>query len=401
MDYMMLGMGQNDWQMRKSLNAPDRFVIASAPARVNLLGEHTDYTGGYVLPLAIGFFTQVQLVSNSRSYALESDRFVERRTFPTGETPAPIGNWTDYPVGVLRELQLLGIDVPPFTLRLSGDVPLGAGLSSSASVEVATCIALLKWAGTTLSVKEIALLCQRAENRFVGSPCGIMDQAVITAALKGRALLIHTRDLRLEPVPLDAGALSNCRIVICNSEIKHSVAMGDYGLRRKEVEDGQAVIASQFGASDLAAVSLDQLELVRARLTERSYRRCRHIITENARVLSARSAMIDGDAVRLGGLMLQGHVSQRDDFECSCVEVDHLVETAIAFPGCHGARLTGGGFGGCTVNLVEIDAITNFQHQILLSYRQRFGIDAHIWVSEAVDGAVLRSRFQAAPGGTN
>jgi galactokinase len=367
-----------------------------APARVNLLGEHTDYTGGLVLPMAIPFYTEasieVRAEAQGAKYEFHSEQFASEPTLARLTEDAGVtasGMWSDYPMGVLVELRKSGIDVPAFSLTLKGNVPFGAGLSSSASVEVASCMAMLAAAGASLSTAEIALLCQRAENQFVGSPCGIMDQFVITAAKAGHALLVDTRTLETELIPMNGGALANTSIVVCNSMVKHSIAEGGYGDRRREVEAGERVLREAFpGLRDLGAATVEQLAACRDSMSDEEFRRCRHIITENARVRAAREVMLAGDPAGLGELMLKAHASQRDDFACSCDEVDFLVESAVQLRGCFGARLTGGGFGGCTVNLVERAQAAAFSQALTAAYKQAFGIQPEAYVCEAVDGAV-------------
>lgn len=362
----------------------------TAPARINLLGEHTDYTGGLVLPFAIPFYTHARIERTQRStYRFTTDLFPESRELKADDRSPRIREWSDYPVGVLRELQKQSIDLPGFALHLSGNVPFGAGLSSSASVEVASCLAMLGLAQKSLPEKEIALLCQRAENHYVQSPCGIMDQFVITAARAGYALLLHTRDLTYELIPLNLGALEATNFIICNSMVKHSVAHGEYGNRRRQLEEGQTAILKKFPhLRDLGDANLAHVEAAEAGLSAESFRRCRHIVSENERVRKAREAMLVGDSRELGTLMTAGHVSERDDFECSCEEVDFLAATAITLPGCFGARLTGGGFGGCTVNLVSRENVENFTVSLAAAYKSRYGIEAHIYHGEPVDGAL-------------
>ena len=369
---------------------PATFV---APARVNLLGEHTDYTGGYVLPMAIPFYTRATLTpSSSSGYQFGSDLFPELRELPRDDRSAPIGNWSDYPVGVLRQFQLAGLDLAPFRLHLSGNVPFAAGLSSSASVEVATAYALLSIAGHPMPLEDVAVLCRAAENDYVGSPCGIMDQFAITAARAGHALLLNTRTLKYDHLPLNRGELSNTQIVVCNSMVKHSVADGEYGVRHREVTEGQAILLQHFPAlRDLGDATLQQLEAVRSAMSPESYLRCRHIISDNARVLKARDAMFAGDPVALGERMSEGHVSERDDFACSCEEIDFLVNTAAVLPGCYGSRLTGGGFGGCTVSLVQRDASAAFSSALAAAYSSAFNIAPEIYLCDPVDGAALRN----------
>jgi galactokinase len=364
-----------------------------APARVNLLGEHTDYTGGLVLPMAIPFYTHAAITPNAAgTYRFGSAIFSNTREMGRDDRSPRIDDWSDYPVGVLRQLQKRGIEPAPFDMRLSGNVPFAAGVSSSASMEVATAYALLAAAKAILSLEEVAVLCRAAENEYVDSPCGIMDQFSIVAAKAGHALLLNTRTLQYDHLPMNRGALSETQIVVCNSMVKHSVASGEYGVRHREVLEGQAILMAQFPAlRDLGDATLVQLESARSAMSHESYLRCRHIISDNARVLGAKDAMFTGDPKALGQLMLEGHASERDDFACSCEEIDFLVETAAALSGCHGSRLTGGGFGGCTVSLVERTQTAAFSTALTDSYQKRFGIAAEIYICEAVDGAALRN----------
>jgi galactokinase len=350
-----------------------------------------------VLPMAVPFYTTAHIAANGEAQNIfRSAQFEGVYAEPVGSSMERRRAWSDYPVGVLRQLQVLGIAPPAFLLELNGDVPLGAGLSSSASVEVASCLAMLALSRKALPANELALLCQRAENDFVGSPCGIMDQFVITAARAGHALLISTRNLKFEHVPMQTGGLREVSIVICNSRVKHSIAAGAYGERRQQVEAGQAVLRMHFsGLRDLGEATPEQLQACKQAMTRESFKRCRHIITENARVRRARETMLAGDPLALGALMVEAHVSERDDFECSCDEIDFLVETAIGLRGCVGARLTGGGFGGCTVNLVTREAVDGFCETLKDAYRARFAVSAETYVCEAVDGALAEMYKQA------
>lgn len=360
-----------------------------APARINLLGEHTDYTGGFVLPMAIQYATRATISARPEGgYSFTSSRFTEALTFPDQTVPASRGLWSDYPAGVLVMLQQAGIQPPPFNLALDGNVPLGSGLSSSASVEVASAVAMLAHSGRTLPARDLALLCQRAENDYVHSPCGIMDQFVVTAAQRDHAMMLDTRDLTFELLPL----FPHARIVVVNSMVKHSVATGEYGVRRREVEEGQAAIAAAYPtARQLRDATIAQLETTRNAMSPEAFLRCRHIISENVRVSAAREAMRAGDAAAFGKLLLEAHASMRDDFAASCEEVDFLVAEAAKLPGCFGARMTGGGFGGCTVNLVAEDQVEAFQQQLRSAYQSRYHIEAETFVATAVDGALLRN----------
>lgn len=363
----------------------------AAPGRVNLIGEHTDYTGGFVLPMAIDFETVARISPRAdRMLHLRSESFGDAPTYSLDDFPAyGRRHWSDYPAGVVKMLREAGVDVEGFDLVLSSNVPLGAGLSSSASVEVATAIAVLQRAGAMLPAAEIALLCQRAENQFVGGSCGIMDQFISVNGRRGHALMLDCRSLEFELLPLPASV----SIVICNSMVKHEVAHGEYGDRRGEVEEGQAAIhAMRPEITLLRDATLADLEAARGTMSDAAFHRCRHIITENARVLKARPALESGDLRTFGELMIEAHASFRDDFAASCAEVDALVEMALTLPGCFGARITGGGFGGCTVNVVARDRAEGFREALVAGYQERFGITAECYISGAADGALARLR---------
>lgn len=372
----------------------------SAPARVNLLGEHTDYTGGLVLPMAIPFQTVAIIEPRADGqHSFASASYPSTRTFATSERSEGTGDWSDYAVGVLRMLQDAGVEPPAFSLTLDGNVPLGAGLSSSASVEVASGVAMLALSKRAMEMKEFALLCQRAENEYVHSPCGIMDQFVITAAKKDHALLINTRSLEYEHIPLQQGGLSGTRVVVCNSMVKHSVATGGYGDRRKELEVGQKVLLERFPhLRDLGDANMEQLAASELDMPRESYLRCRHVVTENQRVRDAVDAMRAGDPEKLGKLMVEAHASMSGDFASSCEEIDFLVETAVKLTGCYGARITGGGFGGCTVNLVRDEDADAFVRELEKAYKERFDVAAQSYVCEAVDGAFLANGLDEAAG---
>ena len=352
------------------------------------------------MPFAIPFSTRATLTTGADgAYTFTSEIFSTPRSMPADDRTGRIDDWSDYPVGVLRELQALGIRPPPFHLAFTSDVPLASGLSSSAAIEVSTAIALLAHSDSTLTGEGIAMLCQRAENRYVDSPCGIMDQFVVTNAKRDRALLLNTRDLTYSLLPMNQGALAGCVIVVANSGVRHSVATGEYGSRRRELEAGQNVLRERFPhLRDLGDATIDQLAACEHAMSAESVLRCRHVISENARVLQARDAMLAGDPEALGQVMTEAHISQRDDFECSIEEIDFLVDTALALPGCFGARLTGGGFGGCTVNLVDAAAADAFSAHLKRAFQAQFRLDAETYVCSAVDGAVALAANDASSG---
>ena len=362
----------------------------TAPARVNLIGEHTDYTGGLVMPMAIGFRTIATISPRCDGRGVfYSANFDEERSIDLASlSNTPSGHWSDYPAGVVWSLRKEGIAVGGFNMGLSGNVPPGAGLSSSASIEVAATIALLALEKKTLPLKTVATLCRRAENEYVGAMSGIMDQFIVAGGVAHRAMMLDCRSLEYELLPLPEDE----RIVICNSMVRHSHASGGYGDRREEVEAGQAAIRSELGIDLLRDATITDLEACRDKMSEASFARCRHIITENARVLEARKSLLAGDLVRFGKLMFEAHASMRDDFAASCEEVDKLVEIAARQPGCLGARITGGGFGGCTVNLVKSRDAEVFVESVRHDYQLDTGITADCFICEASDGALALAK---------
>ncbi len=370
---------------RERFSAGER--VFSAPARVNLIGEHTDYTGGLVMPMAIEFHTLAVLSAREDGRVVfYSDNFKEEASFALdGAEWTRRGHWSDYPAGVVWVLRQMGVTVTGFSMTLVGDVPVGAGLSSSASVQVATAMALLDHLGIEMSLEEIANVCRRAENEFVGAKTGIMDQFVVLGGVKHRAMLLDCRSMEYELLPLP----EDVRVVICNSMVKHALADGEYGDRRDEVESGQAVVVRErAGVASLRDATLADLEACADKMSAASLARCKHIVTENARVVKAKTALLAEDMVGFGELMREAHASFRDDFGASCAEVDTLVAIAQRQPGCYGGRITGGGFGGCTVNLVTADATEAFVAAVGREYQEATGIVADCFVCAPSDGAL-------------
>lgn len=357
-----------------------------APGRVNLIGEHTDYTGGFVMPAAIDFCTAAVVSPREDTKAVFfSQNYDEQVEYDLAQLACtPRGHWSDYPAGVAWSIAREGIKLGGFNMTLSGDVPLGAGLSSSASIEVATALALLSRANVKMPPEQMAVLCRRAENEYVGAKSGIMDQFVVSCGAEGHALLLDCRSLEYELLPLP----DDVRIVICNSMVQHAHATGGYGGRRDEVEAGQSVLRQhRAGIEMLRDATLEDLEACAAQMPREAYLRCRHIITENQRVMEAEKALQSGNLARFGELMAEAHISFRDDFASSCEEVDTLVEIAQKLPGCIGARITGGGFGGCTVNIVEQAKAEGFMLALREQYKAATGIDADVYICHASAGA--------------
>src|ERR1039457_3237810 len=327
-------------------------AIFVAPGRVNLIGEHTDYAEGFVMPAAIDFATLAGISPRSDGkIVIYSENYAEERSFDAAARPTKAGkHWTDYPLGVVSILAEEGHQIPGFSLSLWGDVPLGSGLSSSAAVEVATALAVLSLIGASYPGPVLARLCQRAENEFVGASCGIMDQFISANGQKDHALLLDCRDLSFKLAPIPA----HVALVIANTMVKHSVAGGDYPTRRRESEAACAIIASHRpGVPFLRDATLEDLEKWGHEMAPKSLMRARHVISEDLRTVAASEALLRGDMKELGRLMSEAHASYSGDFEGSCVEADAMVALAQDLPGLIGARLTGGGFGGCTINLVQ------------------------------------------------
>lgn len=346
----------------------DRPRIFRAPGRVNLIGEHTDYNDGFVMPAAIEFETLTAVADRAdRRLVVHSENFGETCELPLpdgrGSVPSPRGHWSDYVLGVAVMLQRAGFAVRGANLLISSTVPIGAGLSSSAALEVVVSLAL---APGPMEAAERAKLCQRAEH-FAGVECGIMDQFAACHAKAGNALLLDCRSLEYQHAPLPRGV----KIVMANSMVRHELAAGEYNQRRKECAEA----AAYFGRS-LRDVGIDDLS--RASLPSVVVRRARHVVTENARVLEARTALDRGDLTGFGSLMYVSHRSLRDDFEVSCAELDALVEIARGIDGVYGSRMTGGGFGGCTVSLVAEDRVDAFRAAIESGYPQ-----GEVYVSDA------------------
>jgi len=362
-------------------------AIFVAPGRVNLIGEHTDYAEGFVMPAAIDFATLAAISARTDGkIALYSENYGEERHFDISavSTMKASKHWTDYPLGVVSILAGEGHAIPAFSLSLWGNVPLGSGLSSSAALEVATALAVLSVLKATYPRPQLARLCQRAENEFVGSSCGIMDQFISANGSKDHAMLLDCRDLsfKLAPIP------PHVALVIANTMVKHSVAGGDYTTRRAEVEAACSVIASHRpGVRFLRDATVDDLERWGNEMSRESLKRAHHVITENLRTVAFAAALEKGDMNEVGRLMAEAHTSYSQDFEGSCVEADAMVELAQDLPGLIGARLTGGGFGGCTINLVEQSQATTFAQALGSLYAGQFGIVPQIHICHASDGA--------------
>jgi len=351
-----------------------------APGRVNLIGEHTDYNLGFVLPMALELacYTAAAPRPDGR-LRVYSENLGEAREWLLSELSdlGPAGDWSDYPLGVARELVSAGFPVRPSNLLIWSTVPPGSGLSSSAALEVSVALALLD--GRRIEPLELARLCRRAENNFVGAPCGIMDQYVAVFGRAGSAIRIDCRSLEHQAVPLPPEA----SILAVNTMVKHELGQSAYPQRVRECQEA----AEALGAQSLRDVRLEQLEQARDRLARIPYRRARHVLTENRRVDEFVSACAAGDLEAMGRALVASHRSLRDDYEVSCEELDFLVETALALPGVMGARMTGGGFGGCTVNLLRAGYAEDFARAVTEAYQRRFGRAPQVYPCRPSAGA--------------
>ena len=354
-------------------------VTASAPGRVNLIGEHTDYNGGFVLPTAIPQRTVVALAASGDDHVRAWSGNLNERSASGAYTlghEARTGRWIDYVQGCTQALRLDGHHLRGFNLVIASAVPLGSGLSSSAALEVAVIRGLRDLFSLTLGDVRLAQLGQRAENDFVGAPVGIMDQMAASLADEHRALFLDTRTLQCETVALPPAAA----LVVVNSGVSHSHASGDYRTRRAECERAAALL----GVAQLRDLGVNDLARVDA-LADPWNRRAKHVITENQRVLDAVAAMKAGDAVTLGRLFDESHASQRDDYDVSVPEVDQLVEVTRAEAGVYGARLTGGGFGGSIVALVVAGDEARIAAQAAEAYRRKSGKQPTVLVPQQAE----------------
>lgn len=368
-------------------------VIARAPGRLNLLGEHTDYNQGFVLPIAINRATYIVAAPATEHVRVWSEAVQEEDSFaPDDDSRNEVHLWANYLRGVVWALCKRGVKIPGADILVAGDLPLSAGVSSSASLEMACALAVLALAGQDeLSRRDIALLCQQAENEFVGVRCGIMDQFAVGLATCGQALLLDCQSLQTRQVPLAGDAPV---FFVCDTNKPRHLAASAYNQRRAECE----AAARHFGQDSLRGVTLPMLEQGQEELPEVIYRRCRHVLTENARVQRAVEVMEAGDWSAFGRLLQASHRSLRDDYEVSCEELDIMCELAQQAPGCLGARMVGAGFGGCAMAALEREAVEGFADTLATRYWAATGREPRIFAVVAGDGAELLERGNAVTG---
>jgi galactokinase len=356
-----------------------------APGRVNLIGEHTDYNLGFVLPVALDLATTVAIApSRDGILRIYSEHRQEMRQWNVKDVEglSPAHDWSDYPIGVARELIQAGFPIQSANLLIASTVPEGSGLSSSAALEVSSALAFLY--GRHLNPMELALLCQRAERNFVGMPCGIMDQYISVFGRRNCAVEIDCRSLGHRLVALPAGIT----FVAVNTMVKHALASSAYRERVAECAAAVDGLRQQFpGVESLRDATPEQLAAVAPKLPDVVTRRARHVVTEDVRVGRFVDASAAGDPREMGRLMLESHLSLRDDYQVSCQELDFLVDAAMKIDGVYGSRMTGGGFGGCTVTLLRAELAPAFEAQISAAYQARFDVNPSVYACRPSDGA--------------
>jgi len=369
--------------------------VFRAPGRVNLIGEHTDYNLGFVLPVALDLATYIAIApSGDGRLRIYSEDRRELREFDASSLGSVerTREWTDYPIGVAQELVRAGVPVEGANLLIRSTVPDGSGLSSSAALEVSSALALL--AGREFDPLELAKLCQRAERNFVGMPCGIMDQYIAIFGRAHSAVEIDCRSLghRFVKLPEDIA------FIAVNTMVKHALSGSAYRDRVREcaaaVEGIEAVYPD---VQSLRDVSPEQFAGVASRLPEVVARRARHVVTEDARVNRFVEASTHGDVTGMGKLMVDSHRSLQHDYEVSCAELDFLVDAALRIDGVYGSRMTGGGFGGCTVTLLRTEAAASFRASIARAYQQQFGVTPRIYSCEPSEGAGEVKKLETIP----
>ncbi len=361
--------------------------IFRAPGRVNLIGEHTDYNDGFVLPMAIDRETAVAIAERGdrrlRIWSLNLDDTRELDLNQIG--PGHHGSWIDYVEGIASALAGRGMTLRGADIALKSDVGIGSGLSSSAALEISLGMALVALTDGSIDSLSLALAGQTAEHVHVGIQCGIMDQFTSVHALEHHAILLDCRTLHAKQIPLN---LDEHEIVVCDSKVRHALASSEYNQRRRDCQSGVKLLGAVLpGIRALRDVTAGELESHRSILPETVFRRCRHVIGENARTLKAAEALSSGDVAGMGRLMSASHRSLREDYQVSCNELDILVESAQAQPGVLGARMTGGGFGGCTVSLVERSNFESFRENISREYLEKTGVAPEIFAVRASPGA--------------
>jgi galactokinase len=376
-------------EFQKIYGRQPRWIVA-APGRVNIIGEHTDYNDGFVFPMAIERYTVIAAdrpAKDTKQIQLRSTHGDQPVTIDLARPlkPFPKGAWANYPTGVIAGFLALGLNPGGFDALIHSNVPLGGGLSSSAALEVATATLLETITGKKLDPVEKALLCQKAEHDYAGMPCGIMDQFISVMGRENHVLLLDCRSRKPELVPMTDASVA---VLIINTNVKHELTGSEYPARRKQCETAAKIL----GVPSLRDATPEALELAKGRMDEVVFRRARHVIGEIERTVHAAEGVRASNWPTVGQLMYASHASLRDDYEVSCKELDIVVDIAESIGlkgGMIGCRMTGGGFGGCTVALVKSDAVETISKKIAADYKKKTGIEATIFVSRPAGGATV------------
>ena len=362
-----------------------------APGRVNLIGEHTDYNGGHVFPCALTMGTWA-VVRNREDrklgfFSLNFEKLGIIETSLDELIPSKNAGWTNYPKGVMWAFEKRGYELTHgMDILIYGNIPNGSGLSSSASLEVLTGLMLKDTFGfEDLSMIDLALIGQYSENNFNGCNCGIMDQFTVAVGKKDNAIFLDTNTLQYEYAPI---LLEDSKIIITNSKVKHSLVTSEYNVRRQECADALSDLQKELSISSLGELTPEEFEEAKHLIRDEvRVKRAKHAVYENQRTIAAVKALKEGDITKFGELMNQSHVSLRDDYEVSCKEIDLLVDLSWNTPGVIGSRITGGGFGGCTVSIVKNEAVDNFIKNVGEAYKEKFGYEAEFYVVDIGVGA--------------
>ena len=356
-----------------------------APGRVNLIGDHTDYNGGLVFPAALNMGTYLTVSpSEDDCYHFSSENDPAAFDLREEELTQRHHIWVDYPLGVLKEFMDRGLSVPYCRFHYRGDLPIGAALSSSASIEVVSAVALNALCGEPFTMLELVKMSQHAENDFVGMNCGIMDQFASGFGKKNCAIALDCNTLEYEHVPLE---MQRLKFVIANTNKKRGLVDSAYNQRRSECQQALEILQQHTSVENLCQLTVSQFDELSSNLAGDVLKRARHAVRENGHVREAITALKRGDMSRFGHLMNASHASLRDDYEVTCSELDFLADQAQQFPGVLGSRMTGAGFGGCTVTLIAEDQVDAFVKEVGNAYEQRFNIRADFYVAEIGEGA--------------
>jgi len=373
----------------RSFGDASKTLIAQAPGRVNIIGEHTDYNDGYVLPIAIDRSVLVAFrPNNTRTVNIWSVNYAQSASFNLDDPAGgPDEQWARYPFGVARILQEEGHPVPGIDAAVEGNVPLGGGLSSSAAIEVAFALAWCEAGHLDIDRLTLAKLCRKAENTYAGVNCGIMDQYVALFAEKDSAIFLDCRSLKHQVVPFRTDAV---KLVVSDTGVRHSLAASEYNIRRQQCEEGARFFRQHLdGIKNLRDLTPDDVLTFGGELPSPLFERCRHVVTENARTMAAAKALRQKNMYQLGVLMTASHQSLKSDYEVSCKELDTMVGIAEELKGVFGSRMTGGGFGGCAITLVAAEHVRNFCDQLAGRYEAATGISPKMYIVSAETGARL------------